>query len=88
MINLMKKNPYLAAVLNFTLPGLGYIYLGSKRSTFAYPLFILSLVVGYVEWDEITTFLTGRGLTRDFTLYIVLYGLVFAYDAYMDALKK
>ncbi len=31
----MKKNPWVAAFLNFLLPGLGYIYSGTKRKLFA-----------------------------------------------------
>lgn len=30
-----RKNAYVAGTLNFFLPGLGYLYVGSKRSTFA-----------------------------------------------------
>ncbi len=84
-----KKNPWVAAVLNFILPGLGYIYSGTKRKLFAWGLFILSIGVGIHDWNELTGILTGRmSLTEHFVLFIILYPLVFAYDAYMDAAKK
>lgn len=85
----MKKNPGIAALLNFLLPGLGYIYSGTKRKLFAWGLFILSIAVGFHDWNELTGILTGQiGLTEHFVLFIILYPLVFAYDAYMDVAKK
>jgi len=80
-----SKNPWLAAFLNFIFPGLGYIYSGTKRPLFAWGLFVLSIWVGFHDWNEITGILTGKlGLTEHFILFIILYPLVFAYDAYRD----
>ena len=38
------KNEWLAAVLNFVLPGLGYLYVGSKRQVFNMGLIIGSML--------------------------------------------
>ena len=83
------KNPWAAAVLNFILPGLGYIYTKKKRIIFSVSLFILSIIVAIHDWDEITAILYGRmSLTVHFMLFIILYPLVFAWDAYKDAKEK
>lgn len=76
-----RKSPALAAVLNFILPGLGYIYSRVRGVIFPYSLLILSIIVAIIEWDEITNFFIGK-ITIDFVLYLVLYPLVFAYDGY------
>ena len=85
-----KKNAWLAAILNFILPGLGYIYARVRGIVFPLGLFILSIIVAVVEWDEITSFLAGK-TTVDFVLYLVLYPLIFAYDGHratQEANKK
>ena len=35
-----KKNKWLAALLNFVLPGLGYFYAGTKRKEFNFILMV------------------------------------------------
>lgn len=81
-----KKSALLAAGLNFLLPGLGYLYAKSKRPFFAWGLFVLSIAVAIHDYDEITRILTGKtGLTEHFMLFIILYPIVFAWDAYRDA---
>ena len=78
-----RKNAGLAAVLNFILPGLGYIYARVRGAVFPWGLFILSILVAIHDWDEITSIIQGRmGITVHFMLFIVLYPLVFAYDGY------
>ena len=57
-----KKSPWLAAILNFIFPGVGYIYVG-KRKIFSY-LLIIGLVLSiidliYNEW-HIPVTLLGR----------------------------
>lgn len=85
----MKKNPWIAALLNFVLPGLGYIYGGKKRKLFSWGIFILSIGVAIHDWNELVGILSGKmGLTDHFVLFIILYPLVFAYDAYMDVVKN
>ena len=80
-----RKNPWLAGVLNFILPGLGYIYAEKKRMFVSYGFLTLSIVVIIYEWDEVIKLLSGK-VTADFLLYIIIYPIVFAYDAYVDAL--
>ncbi len=84
-----KKNRWVAAVLNFLLPGLGYIYTKKKRMIFAWSLFILSILVAIHDWNEISAIVAGRmSITEHFLLFIILYPLVFAWDAYKDAKEK
>ena len=50
---------------------------------------MLSIGVGFHDWNELTSILTRQmGLTEHFVLFIILYPLVFAYDAYMDVAKQ
>ncbi len=74
-----KKNPYLAAIANFLLPGVGYVYAGKKREFFSYGLSIatiLSFYDYYFNPYEITLLSYAVG---------VLALIIFAYDAYLDA---
>ena len=80
-----SKNPWLARILNFRLPGLGYIYAEKKRMFVSYGFLTLSIVVIIYEWDEVMKLLSGK-VTADFLLYIIIYPIVFAYDAYFDAM--
>lgn len=65
----MKKNPLIAAILNFILPGLGYLYAGKKRKLYAVGLFILSIWVGIHDREEIIAVLSGKGgLSEHFLL--------------------
>lgn len=83
------KNPWVSAVLNFILPGLGYIYGRKKRMVFSVGLLVLSIWVAIHDWNEITAILSGKtGITEHFLLFIILYPLVFAYDAFRDAKEK
>lgn len=85
----MKKNPWIAAVLNFILPGLGYLYAGKKRKFYAIGIFILSVWVGIHDREEIIAVLSGKGgLSEHFLLFIILYPLVFAWDAYRDVVEN
>jgi len=78
-----RKSPALAAILNFILPGLGYIYSSVRGTVFPWGLFLLSIWVAVHDWNEITTILSGQiAMTEHFLLFIILYPLVFAYDGY------
>ena len=59
-MNKKQKNPWIAAILNFLFPGLGYLYGQKKRLIFSVPLTILSVWVGIHDWEEITAILTGK----------------------------
>ncbi len=81
----MQKKSWAAAILNFLLPGLGYIYVGIKRRFYSWALFVLSIWVAVHDWHEITAILSGKmKITEHFLLFIILYPLVFAWDAYRD----
>ena len=80
-----NKSKWIAAFLNFLLPGLGYLYTGSKRTLYSWGLFILSIGVGIHDYTEISQILQLKaGLSEHFVLFIILYPLVFAWDAYKD----
>ncbi len=81
-----KKSAGLAAILNFILPGLGYIYSRTRGVVFPWGLFLLSIWVAVHDWSEITAILSGQmAITEHFLLFIILYPLVFAYDGYKAA---
>ena len=79
------KNPWVAGILNFLLPGLGYVYAGKKRFFVSYGFLILSIVVAIYEWDDIVNAFHGK-INFDFLIYLIIYPIVFAYDAYFDAI--
>jgi uncharacterized membrane-anchored protein YitT (DUF2179 family) len=84
-----NKHAWFAAVLNFLLPGLGYLYIGRRHIIVSVGFFVLSIWVAIHDWNEITGILTGRMLvTEHFLLFIVLYPLVFAFDAFRDAMAQ
>lgn len=78
----MKKNPWLAAILNVLISGVGYIYVG-KRVLFGVLLLISDLIVYYFILSDANfskNFLNGP---------VILCGLIvtaaFALDGYNDA---
>ena len=73
-----RKNPWIAAVLNFLLYGLGYIYNG-KRIVFGAGLIVLGLAEYFLFFEA---FNSAAGLAL-----ILLFSLLFAYDAYNEALE-
>ena len=83
-----RKNPILAATLNFLIPGLGYLYAQKKHLFVSIGFSILSIWVAIHDWNEITGIVTGKmRITEHFLLFIILYPIIFAYDAYRDAKK-
>jgi uncharacterized membrane-anchored protein YitT (DUF2179 family) len=78
----MKKKPWLAALLNVLVTGLGYLYVG-KRVIFGIILIIVE-ILGYVwAFTDLRVF----PLLDNPLLYIVsiLYIAAFALDAYKTA---
>ncbi|MBI4174293.1 MAG: hypothetical protein HY517_01500 [Candidatus Aenigmarchaeota archaeon] len=73
-----KKNPWLAAVLNFLLYGLGYIYNG-KRVGLGILLLVADLVMGFIYMVMLSVEL----LVFAFPLLLMAVG--FAYDGYKEA---
>ena len=81
-----QKNKWVAAILNFLLPGLGYWYVGKKKLFVSIGFFVLSIWVAVHDWNEITNILAGKmKVTEHFLMFIILYPIVFAYDAFKDA---
>ena len=71
-----QKKPWVAALLNILLPGLGYVYVG-KRSGFGIGI-ILTAVLLY--WG-----VTFRDLPTVVWIDGFVMALLFAYDGYKDA---
>ena len=75
----------MAAILNFFLPGLGYLYAQKKHLFVSVGFLILSIWVAFHDWEEIKGILTGKiGISEHFLLFIILYPIVFAFDAFRD----
>ncbi|MBI5803178.1 hypothetical protein HY448_00650 [Candidatus Pacearchaeota archaeon] len=71
-----KKSPWLAAILNFLLFGLGYIYVG-KRVAFGIGLIIATIIYTGLTWNYEYTWVD--------LMFGVAIGLLFAYDGYKTA---
>lgn len=83
-----NKKPWIAAVLNFLLPGIGYFYAGKKHIFVSIGFTILSIWVAFHDWNEIVGILSGKiVMTEHFLLFIILYPVVFAVDGFIDAKK-
>lgn len=82
----MTKNPWIAAVLNFVLWGLGYIYIGRRR-LFGTLMLISDIMLGIIYF----LFLM---VPQSFLILIlmeipfVIISLAFAYDAYKETTKR
>ncbi len=76
------KNPIIAALLNFLAPGLGYMYVGTKRNNFRMGLMV-SLTLALFS-PAIQGF---KGLDPAFLVSGAIMLVVFAVDAYEDALE-
>jgi len=94
------KNPIVAGLLNFFLPGAGYIYTGGKKRKFGF-IILLSFVLLYSTaflTTDVTPIVNQNSTAQqssDINLYdqigsiaafLMLFG--FAYDGYQEALKK
>ena len=73
-----KKNPWLAAVLNFLLYGLGYIYNG-KRIGIGILLLAADIILSSIY---LVIFSVELAVTA---LPLLLIGLALAWDAYREA---
>jgi hypothetical protein len=71
-----QKKPWLAALLNILLPGLGYVYAG-KRTGFGIGIILTSL---FLFWGISFQDLPGMVWVDSFIM-----SLLFAYDGYKDA---
>lgn len=84
------KKPWLSAILNGFLPGLGYIYNGRRIAVglllFTYSLITLLMVE--IDWNEILININELQLTPQLTRMIVagLLIMAMAIDSYREAL--
>ena len=78
-----NKKPWLAAILNFSLWGLGYLYLGKKKK-FAVILIIGSLIMFpnffYDPGPAMNVIINLSGKISS-----IIISVAFAYDAYKEA---
>lgn len=83
------KHPWLAAVLNFAVPGAGYLYAGT-RVKFGILLIAAMILVLFGPAPGYIPEVDGQTLATDpSTIVMGIAGLMvsigFAYDAYIDA---
>lgn len=73
------KSGWWAAILNFVLPGLGYLYTGRKRQFFSVGLLVSSVIAYFspTSWRA--------DLDAPAVLSSLLLSLIFAIDGYRDA---
>jgi len=78
-----RKSPFWAAFWNFLFPGLGYLYVGSKRQFFR-----VGLLVAYVTTDAVLLFDSSSVWSGVDTLVLLIgqiIAILFAVDAWKDA---
>ncbi len=81
-----KKLPWLAAILNIGLPGLGYIYVGVK-SWFATLLVLANIIIIYVYISR-DYMMSSTATSQDELLMLIagtLIMIAFGIDAHSDA---
>jgi len=82
-----KKNPWVAAILNFIIPGLGYLYVGKKHVLVSVGFIIVNLLsalflsVPIEDLSYIDKYL-DLGVP-----IVILVSLIFSFDAYQDGLE-
>ena len=82
----MKRNPYLAAILNALLYGLGYVYLGKKMFFGIFLIFSCIFAIAFFAAgiEEGLVFLLHPLMLTS----IILSCVAFAYDAFEEARKE
>ncbi len=81
-----RKNPWIAAILNVILSGLGYLYIGTRR-TFAVLLIITELASYVFLTTPAGSAIMSEANSLFFNAIAVLYVLAFAIDGYNEAKK-
>jgi len=80
----VKKNPAIAALLNFFVWGLGYIY-AERRVVFG-ALLVISEILSYLLAPFVPPIEeSGKLLLWSFPIWLLM-SIAFAYDAYQEAL--
>jgi len=86
-MNHFRRNPWIAAILNFCIPGLGYVYAGIKLE---FSILLLCGIILYVFWIisllDIQQILGNIWLNISFFLIMLGFGV----DAFLEVkdLKK
>ncbi len=81
-----QKNPWIAAILNLVLPGVGYLYVGKKH------IFVsIGFLTTNLFWILFATPIEIKDLAivnKYITMFIIALSLiVFAFDAYKDSVE-
>jgi hypothetical protein len=76
----MKKNPVIASILNFFLPGIGFTYIGTPLLIFGgILLFICDLIISFLDdWTDVKVWLLG--FFGNFSYAILGYGIAEIYN--------
>lgn len=74
-----NKKPWLSALINFILPGIGYVYNG-KRVGFGLGVFL----VLFMDYFIVASYENVSLMGASFIISIFL-GILFAYDGYQEA---
>ena len=88
------RSPWIAAILNFIFPGLGYMYVGSKRQIFRVGLLLSSVLVFIGILAGGNNVENGTGPTGSESAGLLIFmgafisASVFAIDAYRDGEEK
>lgn len=80
-----KKNPWIAALLNFLFYGAGYLYIGKKK-TFGISLIIVVMIIGVETVLRPMSHLGDPIGTHSVSMTAM--GIVLAYDGYKTALME
>ncbi len=77
-MNTKTKNPTVAAILNFLIPGIGYLY-AQKREHFGWMILSSTIILGVYSLNK-------PDLMRDgvFMIATAILSLAFAYDVYFE----
>jgi len=76
------KNRWLALILNFVIPGLGWFYVGSKRPLITIPLIVAWIIGVFIGWNSEEVLNLNDSIAVILELII---GLFFGLDAFQDA---
>jgi len=83
-----KKDPWIAAILNFLFNGAGYLYVGGKRTTFGILLLVAWIVslIGFLIFYPVLVRFSIFLLPEAIAGFILIIAL--AYDGYKYAKEK
>ncbi|RQD81956.1 hypothetical protein D5R95_07730 [Methanosalsum natronophilum] len=83
-----NKNPLLAAILNFLLPGIGYLYIGTRKF---FAILIIISMLSFAVW----AFTLPENIFDQYLTYSISYwafsiilAIAFAIDAYQEVVGR